>query len=107
VEFLGVISWNFFAIGIVFACSGMFQALGNTLPGLASSATRLASFALPALWLSRHADFRLVDVWHISVASVLLQACLSLLLVRWQLVTRLKGLVAAPAATTAADGQPA
>jgi putative MATE family efflux protein len=92
VTLLNIISWNFFAIGIVFACSGMFQALGNTLPSLASSLTRLVTFAVPALWLSHRPGFQLVDVWHLSVASVFVQAGVSLVLIRWQLKTRLAGL---------------
>ncbi len=87
-DFLQTISWNFFAIGVVLACSGMFQALGNTLPALASSATRLVTFVLAALWLSGRPGFRLVDVWHLSVASVYVQAAVSLLLVRRQLGLR-------------------
>ncbi|MGA9334092.1 MAG: MATE family efflux transporter, partial [Rudaea sp.] len=38
-QFLHIISWNFVASGLIFTCSGLFQALGNTLPALASSAT--------------------------------------------------------------------
>jgi Na+-driven multidrug efflux pump len=102
VTFLRIISWNFFAIGVVFACSGMFQALGNTWPSLASSATRLVTFVVPALWLSSRPDFRLVDTWHLSVASVYLQALISLWLIRWQLAVRLKGMRAAPPAAAAA-----
>ncbi|UUZ50991.1 hypothetical protein LP420_16075 [Massilia sp. B-10] len=30
--FLTYTSWNFLASGIVFACSGLFQAMGNTWP---------------------------------------------------------------------------
>jgi putative MATE family efflux protein len=86
---LRIVSWNFFGMGIVFACSGMFQALGNTLPALLSSITRLLAFVGPALWMSRQAGFRLMDVWHVSVASVFLQAVVTLALVRWQLGTRL------------------
>jgi putative MATE family efflux protein len=98
VTILRVVSWNFFGIGIVFACSGMFQAMGNTLPALASSATRLFTFVLPALWLSRRAGFQLLDVWHLSVASVFLQAIVSLLLVRRQMGLRLAPLRLAPVA---------
>ena len=100
VGFLRIISWNFFAIGIVFACSGMFQALGNTLPSLASSATRLVTFVLPAVWWSHQPGFRLLDVWHLSVASVIVQAVTSLLLVRWQLAVRLQGRTPAAAASS-------
>ena len=37
-EFLQIVSWNFVAMGIVFTCSSMFQALGNTWPALLSTA---------------------------------------------------------------------
>ncbi len=89
VTILRVVSWNFFGLGIVFACSGMFQAMGNTLPALLSSATRLLTFVLPALWLSRRASFQLLDLWHLSVASVFLQAIVSVVLVRRQMGSRL------------------
>jgi putative MATE family efflux protein len=89
VTILHVVSWNFFGAGIVFACSGMFQAMGNTLPALASSLTRLLTFVLPALWLHQRVGFRLLDVWHLSVASVFIQAAVSLVLVRRQMGARL------------------
>ena len=89
VTILHVVSWNFLGIGVVFACSGMFQAMGNTLPALASSATRLLTFVLPALWLSQRPGFQLLDVWHLSVASVFLQALVSLALIRRQMGLRL------------------
>ncbi len=89
VTVLKVVSWNFFGMGIVFTCSGMFQAMGNTLPALISSVTRLLTFVLPALWLSQRAGFRLLDVWHLSVASVFLQAIVSVVLVRRQIGQRL------------------
>jgi len=87
--FLTFVSWNFAAAGITFTCSGMFQAMGNTLPALASTATRIATFALPAFWLSRQSGFRIVHVWYLSVATVWLQALLSLSLLRWQFRRRL------------------
>ncbi len=94
---LRILSWNFVGMGVVFACSGMFQAMGNTLPALASSMTRLLTFVLPALWLQRRAGFQLVDVWHLSVASVFLQAVVSLVLVRRQMGSRLGGMASQPA----------
>jgi putative MATE family efflux protein len=97
VAFLRAISWNFFAAGIVFGCSGMFQALGNTLPALASSATRLLLFVVPATILSQRAGFALATIWHLSVATTVAQAAVSALLVRWQMNRRL-GALAAPAA---------
>ncbi|MCC6246067.1 MAG: MATE family efflux transporter, partial [Gemmatimonadaceae bacterium] len=46
-DFLRLISFNFVATGLIFTCSGMFQALGNTMPSLISSATRLITYAGP------------------------------------------------------------
>ena len=89
VTILHVVSWNFFGAGIVFACSGMFQAMGNTLPALLSSFTRLLTFVLPALWISQRPGFALLDVWHLSVASVFMQAIVSVVLVRRQMALRL------------------
>ena len=84
-DYLRMISWNFVASGLIFTCSGMFQALGNTIPSLISSGSRLLTFALPALWLSTRPGFTLHQVWILSVLSVTLQAVLSVLLLRVQL----------------------
>ena len=84
-QFLQIVSWNFAAAGIVFTCSGLFQALGNTWPALLSSAARLLGFALPVTWLARRPHFRIAAVWYLSVASVVLQAVLSYTLARRQL----------------------
>jgi Na+-driven multidrug efflux pump len=88
-QFLRIISWNFVAQGIIFSCSSLFQALGNTVPSLISSATRLVSYAVPAIWLTSQADFRIEQVWHLSVATIVLQTIVSLLLLRAQLRTQL------------------
>jgi putative MATE family efflux protein len=84
-EYLRLISWNFVCSGLVFTCSGMFQALGNTWPSVLSSATRLVTFALPAALWSRQPGFRIDDVWYLSIATVTLQAATSLLLLHRQL----------------------
>ena len=85
-DYLRVISWNFVANGFLFTCSGMFQALGNTIPSLVSSALRLTSFALPALWLSTRDGFTLHQVWVLSVVTMTIQA----LLTTWLLVGELR-----------------
>jgi MATE family, multidrug efflux pump len=96
-EFLRYISWNFVASGIVFTCSGMFQALGNTIPSMISSASRLLTFAVPAAWLSHQPGFELRQVWIVSMISVALQALLSLWLLRRQFQQRLRPAAAAVA----------
>jgi putative MATE family efflux protein len=82
VGFLRVISLNFVASGLIFVCSGMFQALGNTLPALASSAGRLLTFVVPAVGLAGWPALRIEHVWYLSVASVALQVVTSLVLLR-------------------------
>jgi putative MATE family efflux protein len=75
--FLGTISLNFVAQGVIFTASGMFQALGNTVPAMLSSATRVVTFAIPAVWLSRRPGFELRHLWYLSIATVTLQAVVS------------------------------
>jgi Na+-driven multidrug efflux pump len=88
-QYLRIISWNFAATGLIFSCSGAFQAIGNTVPAMLSSASRLLSFVLPAWWWAQQRGFELHDVWYLSVGSVALQAILSLLLLRRQFRLRL------------------
>jgi putative MATE family efflux protein len=94
-RFLQVISWNFLASGVVFTCSAVFQGLGHTLPAVLSSASRIFSFVAPALWLAASPQFDLTELWYVSVASVALQACLSLWLLRGEFRRRLPAASAA------------
>jgi len=79
---LGISSWNFAANGIIFSCSSMFQGLGNTWPTIGSSIVRVIVFILPVFWLARQPTFELVDLWHLSVCSMFLQALVSYVLLR-------------------------
>ena len=88
-EYLRIISWNFIASGIIFVSSSMFQAMGNTLPSLLTSFTRMVLVAIPLLILSRWPGFELRWVWYLSVASVFVQLCLNLLLLRREFRVRL------------------
>ncbi|MGA2778492.1 MAG: MATE family efflux transporter [Steroidobacteraceae bacterium] len=94
-QLLRICSWNFVATGLVFTCSGVFQGLGNTIPAVLSSATRIASFVAPALWLAAQPNFYLAELWYVSVASVSLQALFSLWLVRREFRRRLRDTVGA------------
>jgi putative MATE family efflux protein len=103
-QFLRIISWNFFAQGIVFTCSGIFQGLGNTRPALLSSFMRMMLFAPIALVLAKRPGFTLEHLWYWSVATVLLQAGFSYWLLQSQFRRRLVApgtpnpMAAAPAA---------
>ena len=105
-EYLRIISWNFIASGVIFVASSMFQALGNTVPALVSSLTRVVAM-IPVMFLARSPNFHLRWVWYISVAAVAFQMCLSLYLLQREYRRRLGPLEhAAPAPAPAPDAQP-
>lgn len=89
VEYLRISSWNFVAVGLVFTCSGMFQAFGDTRPALLSTLGRTVTFVLPALWVARQPGAQLRHLWYLSLASVTIQALTSLILLRKQMQTKL------------------
>jgi putative MATE family efflux protein len=88
-QYLSIISFNFIAQGLIFTCSGMFQALGNTIPSLLSSSIRMVSFVFPVLWIAKRPGFALQQVWYLSIATALLQLLCSLLLLRREMSRRL------------------
>jgi putative MATE family efflux protein len=89
-EYLTIVAINYVAAGIVFSSSSVFQGIGNTVPPLLSSASRLLLFALPAALISRLPGFQIRHVWYLSVASQVLQACFNLLLLKRELGRKLK-----------------
>ena len=88
-DYLRIVSFNFVAAGIVFTASSIFQGIGNTLPPLLSSMTRLGLFVLPVLLISRMPGFQIRQVWYLSVSSQVLQACINLWLLRRELRKKL------------------
>jgi putative MATE family efflux protein len=98
-EFMRIISWNFIGSGIVFTCSGMFQAMGNTWPALLSGASRLLLFGIPAIWLSMQPHFHLIQVWEVSVVTVIVQAVVSYTLVQFEMRKKLTFAAPAPVPT--------
>ena len=88
-DYLKIVSLNFVAAGIVFTISSVFQGMGNTLPPLLSSITRLILFALPALLISRLPGFEITYVWYLSVGSQVIQACTNLWLLHRELQRKL------------------
>ena len=88
-QYLRIICWSFVFSGVLFVNSSMFQAMGNTLPSLATSGIRLVAVSLPAVLLSRLPGFELRWIWWLSVASVTLQLALSLWLLQREFRKRL------------------
>lgn len=89
VEYLRIVVFNFVPSGLIFVNSSMFQAMGNTMPSLIASATRIVLIAVPLLFLARMPNFQLHWIWEMSVASVLVQLGLSMFLLRAQFRDRL------------------
>ncbi|WP_426436214.1 MATE family efflux transporter [Bradyrhizobium genosp. P] len=110
-RFLQLVSLNLVAQGVVFTCNCMFQGLGNTRPVLVSSATRLVTYAVPAVWLSSRPGFAIEHVWYLSIATTTLQATLSLWLLRREFGKRLvppaRAVTPEPAEPEAARSAPA
>ena len=89
-DYLKIVSWNFIASGIIFVASSMFQAMGNTMPSLISSAVRIALIAIPLSFLAKQPGFQLRWIWYLSMAAVIVQLTLSLLLLRREFARKLK-----------------
>ena len=89
-EYLRILSPAFIASGVIFVSSSMFQAMGNTLPSLVTSACRIIMVAIPAFLLARQPGFQLHWIWWLSFGSVLVQLVLSLLLLRREFDRRLR-----------------
>jgi len=88
-DFLQTISLNFVASGLVFTCSGMFQAMGNTVPSVISSALRLIIWIVPAVWISRMPGFQLHWTWRISVVATTAHAFIALWLLHREAAKKL------------------
>jgi putative MATE family efflux protein len=91
-DYLRIIALNFVASGLVFTFSGMFQALGNTWPSLASSMARLVIFTVPAIFLSRMPGFHLQQLWYLAVFTGFAHAVVAFLLLRREMNLKLQGM---------------
>jgi putative MATE family efflux protein len=89
-EYLHIAAWNFVASGIIFVSSSMFQAMGNTVPSLLTSLTRMIIITVPVLWLAQSPGFSLRWVWYISAAAVFIQLGLNLWLLQREFRLRLQ-----------------
>jgi putative MATE family efflux protein len=89
-EYLRIISLTFVPSGLLFVASSMFQAMGNTVPALISSAVRIVLVAIPAVILSRQPGFELNWIWYLSAGAVFVQLTVSMLLLRREFGRRLR-----------------
>jgi len=88
--YLQLISLTFLATGLIFACTSVFQGLGNTRPPFISSVIRLLVFCIPVLLLL--AKLTLQQIWMISAASIWVQAITNLWFLRSEFRNKLGAL---------------
>jgi putative MATE family efflux protein len=88
-EYLHIVAFNFVGSGVIFVSSSMFQAMGNTIPSLITSAARIVIIAVPVLLLAPTPGFALRWIWYISAAAVLVQLAMNLLLLKREYRLRL------------------
>lgn len=87
--YLRIAAFSFIASGVVFVASSMFQAIGNTVPPLVMSFSRIALVGALAVWMSRLPGFQLSWVWYVSVAGVWVQMAGNILLLMREFRKRL------------------
>lgn len=87
-QFLRVIALNLLATGVAFACFGLLSGLGNTVPTLISSATRIGLIVSGALALTRVGHFAVILLWWLSVSATVVQMSLNLWFARRELRRR-------------------
>lgn len=97
--YLRIVALTFAFSGLIFVCSSMFQAMGNTMPSLIASVTRIVLIAVPAIALSTSPGFSLVWIWYLSAGAVVLQLAIVLLFLRREFRVRLGALAPAPLAS--------
>jgi putative MATE family efflux protein len=88
--FLQLTSWALVAQALAYTCSTMFQGLGNTRPALLSSTLRFVVLAVLTPWLSKLDGFHIEQVWYVLIGSFVLQALVSLSLLRNEFSKRLQ-----------------
>jgi putative MATE family efflux protein len=99
-EYLRIATLSGAASGVIYVNGSMFQAMGNTIPPLVASFTRITIVAVPAVLMARMAGFSLSWIWWLSVAATLLQFGMNLFLLRREFRARLR-FEAVPAAAIA------
>jgi Na+-driven multidrug efflux pump len=106
-EYLHIVAFNFVASGIVFVSSSMFQAMGNTMPSLITSAARIVIVAVPVLLLAQTPGFTLRWIWYISAGAVVVQLAMNLWLLQREFRVRLNfETMATPHAASSPESAP-
>jgi putative MATE family efflux protein len=94
-DYLRIVSGTFMMSGIVFVGSSMFQAMGNTMPALIASLTRIVLVAVPAFLFTRMPGFELRWIWYLSVCATAVQVVMNLTLLHREFHRKLAPMEAA------------
>jgi putative MATE family efflux protein len=94
-EFIRVLSFNLMAVAVAFSCFGVLSGLGNTLPTLISSASRIGLIVVVVLALHGVEGFRPLWIWLASLGGTVVQMSLNLFFLRRELHKKLGPLMAA------------
>ena len=89
-EYLRIATWGGLASSVIYVNGSLFQAMGNTIPPLVASITRILIVAIPAVLMARMAGFELRWLWWLSVAATMLQLGINLVLLRREFRARLR-----------------
>lgn len=106
-QYLHIISWSFLASGAIYVTNSMFQAMGNTMPSVATSLVRILVVAVPVLVLSRSPGFALTTIWYLAALSVFVQLGVALLMLRREFHRRLQFSAGPAGASHLSGGAPA
>ena len=90
--FLQVTALGLIPRGLVLACASLFQGIGRTWPAMAGAGVSLAVLTVPTLWLSGRSGFRIEHLWYWSIAAVVVEAVVCLILLRAQFRSQLPSL---------------
>ena len=99
-EYLRIVAWTFVGSGLIFVSSSMFQAMGNTLPPLVASFSRMLFVAIPAIVMSRMPGFELRWIWYLSAFTIVFQVAAVLWLLQREFRVRLSPAGLVPASAT-------
>ena len=87
--FLRIISLNLLSMALTFAVFGLLSGLGNTIPTLISSSTRIGLIVISTLLLIRAGNFQVAWLWWMSVLGTAVQMLMNLWFLRRELRRRL------------------
>ena len=90
-QYVRWMSWAFAPIGVTMCASSVMQGMGNTWPAFSSSVVRIATFALPTVWLASRPGFQLWEMYVLSFVTIVLQMAMNWLWLRREYRDRLGG----------------